>query len=230
MQGEGRVSELLLLDGQSCVRLECPPGIVPGPGQYVLAHAQGTDAPLAAALFATRMLPDGFVAAPPLASTWTPGTQLRLRGPLGHGFVIPAGARRIALAALDGSARVLLALLDPAFRQAAEVTLVCEMPPDDVPLQVEVQPVAELWEACRWADYVALDAARERLPQVVEIFQRRRAAMKADAQVLVRTPMPCGALAACGACTVDVGGVALLACEDGPVFDLRQLMGWSRRA
>src|SRR5512133_1987650 len=141
MQGEGWVSELLLLEGQSCARLQCPTGIVPGPGQYVLAHAEGSDAPLATVLFAARRLPDGFVAAPPLASTWAPGTRLRLRGPLGHGFAIPAAVRRIVLAALGESTRVLLSLLEPAFQQEAEVTLVCEAAPDELPLQVEVQPM-----------------------------------------------------------------------------------------
>jgi NAD(P)H-flavin reductase len=230
MQAEGRVSELLLLEGQACARLQCPPGIVPGPGQYVLAHAHGSDAALASVLFAARALQDGFVAAPPLASTWVPGTRLRLRGPLGHGFAIPTGARRIVLAALGDSARVLISLLEPALRQEAEVTLVSKSAPDDLPLQVEAQPVEELWEACQWADYVALDIERDAVSELWTLLQARRTVMKAEAQILVRAPMPCGALAACGACTVEAGGEALLACEDGPVFDLRQLMGWSSRA
>ncbi|MGE5072177.1 MAG: hypothetical protein ACM3MF_02015 [Anaerolineae bacterium] len=133
-------------------------------------------------------------------------------------------ARRIVLAAPQGSARALLGLLEPGFRQQAEITLVCETPPDDLALQVEVQPVKGLWEACRWADYVAIDLEREALPELRAEFQARRASVRAEMQVLVRSPMPCGALAGCGACTVEARGRVLLACEDGPVFDLRQLM------
>jgi len=46
-----------------------------------------------------------------------------------------------------------------------------------------------------------------------------------QAQILVRTPMPCGALAQCGVCSVELRGGAQLACENGPVFDLKSLTG-----
>jgi dihydroorotate dehydrogenase electron transfer subunit len=120
--------------------------------------------------------------------------------------------------------------LDGAFHQDAAVTLVGEGAPEDLPLQVEVQPTLELLGVCKWADFVAFEVARELLPELREIFPQPHYAMKAEAQVLVRTPMPCGALAACGVCTIEAGGRALLACEDGPVFDFDQVMGWSKRA
>jgi NAD(P)H-flavin reductase len=155
---------------------------------------------------------------------------LYVRGPLGHGFSLPPSARKIALAALDCSPRTLLSLLKPALRQEASVTLVGESIPDDLPLQVEAQPAGSLLDICRWADFVAFDVSRASLPQLRLLFQADRTSLKAEAQVLVRTPLPCAALAACGVCTVEVGGEALLACEEGPVFDLHQVMGWSSRA
>ena len=47
--------------------------------------------------------------------------------------------------------------------------------------------------------------------------------MGGEAQALVRTPMPCGALADCGVCTVRTSRGPKLACKDGPVFDLSLL-------
>lgn len=230
MQGEGTISELLLLDGASAALIHCPAGLIPAPGQYLLAHAVGSDAPLATPLFAAGVLADGFVTVPPISSTWTPGMQLHLRGPLGHGFSLPPLARRIALVSFKCSSRTLFSLLDHSFRQAASVALVADQTPDDLPLQVEAHPLHTLPEISRWADFMAIDILRESLPELKEIFQADRTSMKAEVQALVRTPMPCGALAACGVCTVEAGGVSRLACEDGPVFDFRQLMGWSSRA
>ena len=144
MQAEGSITELILLDGQLSARLRCPAGLVPAAGQYLLAHAAGSDAPLASAVFSASTVPDGFIIAPPIPAAWTPGTRLYLRGPLGHGFRLPLSARRIALIPFECSPRSLLALLHPAFQQDASVTLVSEMAPDDLPFQVEVQPLRAL--------------------------------------------------------------------------------------
>ncbi len=219
MQGEGWIREVLLLDGGTAAHVSCAAELVPAPGRYLLAQAAGSDAPLATALFAARTLPDGFLTTPPIESTWAPGTRLHLRGPLGQGFVLPASARRIALIAFQGSPRRLLSLLEAAFRQASSVALVSAEIPDDLPLEVEVQPLHAIREICRWADYIAVDTSRDSLPELKAIFQADRTLLKANAQILIRTPMPCGALAACGVCSVDIGREALLACEDGPVFD-----------
>jgi len=224
---------LVLVDGLSAARISCPPRLVPPPGAYLLGHNPGLDSPLAVTIFRAgffgdphRMGEDNFLIAPPSPQSWTPGTRLFLRGPLGHCFVMPATARRIALAAYDSSPRRLLALLDAAFKQEAEVTLVCESQPDDLPLQVEVQPLRALAEVCSWADYLAVDTARESLPSLKQILGKvSPLKIPGQAQMLVRTPMPCGTLAECGVCSVELRGGVQLACEDGPVFDLESLIG-----
>jgi len=43
------------------------------------------------------------------------------------------------------------------------------------------------------------------------------------AQVLVRTPVPCGGIAECGVCAVTLKSEWKLACKDGPVFDWGEL-------
>jgi hypothetical protein len=232
MQAEGKVVELTLVDGRTAARISCPPRMIPSPGAYLLAYRPGSDAPLATPVFAGRFFggphhkgADTFLAAPPVPDGWTPGTRLYLRGPLGHGFTMPASARRIALVAWDVSPRRLLALLDAAFDQTAEVTLVCENLLDDLPLQVEVQPLRALAGVCSWADYLALDVEREAIPLLKQALGNINSLkIPGEAQILVRTPMPCGALAECGVCSVELRGGVQLACDDGPVFDFKLLL------
>ena len=231
MQVEAKITELTLLNGFPAARILCPTKMIPAPGQYLLAHADGSEAPVAASIFAARVFADtsasasGFLTAPPVPSTWVPGTCLHLRGPLGHGFNLPASARRVALIAFDDSPTRLMPLLDLALKQGSSVALVCKTPPDDLSLQVEVQPLQALSDVYRWADYVALDVARESLLELREKFGSRSLLVaRSEAQILVRTPVPCGALAQCGVCAIEVRHGHLLVCDDGPVFDLKDLL------
>ncbi len=95
MQGEGIIKELVLLDGKPCARIQCDPSLIPAPGQYLLAYADGSDSPLAASVFSAKSFADGFLTAPPIPSSWNLGMRLHLRGPLGHGFILPEDARRV---------------------------------------------------------------------------------------------------------------------------------------
>ncbi len=225
MQGEGIIKELVLLDGKPAARIQCWPALIPAPVCYLLAHAGGSDAPLAASVFAAESSADGFLCAPPIPESWTPGAPLNLRGPLGHGFDLPVAFRRVALIAFDDAPYRLLALLDSISKQDSSVVLVCENPPADLPLEIEVQPMSAWMDVFHWADYIAMDAARESLPELKKSFdERKRLAVGNEAQILVRTPMPCGGLADCGVCAVEVRNGYKLACEAGPVFDLKELI------
>ncbi len=225
MLAEGSVKELVLVDGQTAALILCPPRMIPAPGQYLHAYDGGTDAlhssALAASVYPTKIFADGFIAAPPVPSTWFPGTQLQLRGPLGHGFSMPNFARRVALIAWDDSFAPLKPLMDIAIKQGSEVVAACKLPPEDLPLQVEVQLLSALAEVFAWAGYVAMDLKRESLNELREkIGMSGPLKIPAEAQVLVRTAMPCGGLAECGVCSVN----HRLACADGPVFDLKELL------
>lgn len=221
MIGSGIVTELILRDGVAAARIRCNPGLVPAPGQYLLAHRPGSDSALPDILFRGSLAESGFVAVSNVPPDWAPGTRLDLRGPLGHGFVIPDRCSRVALIAFDDRPDRLLAMVDSVLARQVALTLVCTDPPDDLDPQIEVQPPSALRDAWAWADFSAFDAARESLPELgkalgVERGQPSRAA----AQVLVRVPMPCGALAECGVCSVRLRRGIGLACDDGPVFDL----------
>src|SRR3972149_7391694 len=114
--GEGQLHEIYLDSG---ARITCPPELIPAPGQYLLAHARGSDSPLAVPIFFSDSAPNGFRSAPLVNSTWLPGTRLNLRGPLGHGFSISASARKVALIAFDDSPARLRGLISIALKQKA---------------------------------------------------------------------------------------------------------------
>lgn len=213
--GQGQLTEIYL---DSRTQILCPPGLIPAPGQYLLAHASGTNDPLAVPVFFSDSAPNGFRAAPYLPLSWTPGTQLNLRGPLGHGFSLPAAARKVALIAFDESPERLRGLIPLALKQGAEVVLVSDVAAHDLPEAVEIQPLQALQDIYQWADYAAFDAARENLPQLGKMFGAGNQA-QAQGQVLVRAPMPCGAIAECGVCSITIRHEWKMICKDGPVFD-----------
>ncbi len=221
--GKGQVIELILENGLRQARISCPADLVPAPGQYLLA-SDGSDSPLPVPLFSTESTPSGFIACAPIPETWTPGTEITLRGPLGHGFALPASARKVALIPFDDSSSRLQSLILPALKQGAAVVLVSDSDGEDLPDEVEVQPFSALDEVLDWADYLALDVLRENLPGLRErLGGRDQVPVKGEAQVFVHAPVPCGGIAECGVCAVNLKFSWKLACKDGPVFDLGEV-------
>jgi hypothetical protein len=219
--GEGQLFETYL---DSSIRIVCPPELIPSPGQYLLAHASASDSPLSVPVFFSDVAPNGFRSAPLMNSPWNPGARLNLRGPLGRGFSIPPFARKIALIAFDESPARLRGLISIALKLDAEVVLVSDSALEDVPEAVEVQPIQAMLDIYQWADYVAFDVGRENLNQLREKFGRmNQAKSPREAQVLVRAPMPCGALAECGICALTIHHEWKMICKDGPVFEMKEL-------
>ena len=235
-QGTGELVELYLENGLTGGRLLCPQNLVPEPGKYLLARrgppapmleaqAGRADAPLSAPVFNAGPLSGGFLVAPPIPLTWQPGTVLSLRGPLGRGFSLPASALHVALIALGETSARLKPLLAAALGQNASVALVSDLNLSDLPSEVEIQPVSALSEVAKWADYLAIDLPREALPGLREkLGLGEQATAPFEAQALVVTPMPCGGIAECGVCAVPVRRGWKMACKDGPVFDLDELV------
>lgn len=221
--GIGQVVELVLEDGSRLVRISCPPNMIPAPGQYLLA-SDDSNSPLPVPVFYTDSAAEGFIAAPLVNNSWSPGQELHLRGPLGRGFELPISARRVALIAYHSSPVRLRGLIEPALGQDAAVVLVCDFSPDRLPDEVEVQPLSALLDVVSWAEYIALDAARENQYKLGErIGWSNQALAVREAQVLVHTSMPCGGVAECGVCAVKLKSGWKLACKDGPVLDWREL-------
>ncbi len=221
--GKGQVIETILEDGQRLVRIACPANLIPTAGQYLLA-SDASDSPLPVPLFYTDSAPEGFMAASPFPDSWMPGMSLSLRGPLGHGFVIPAAARKVALVAFDDSPLRLRGMIRPALKQGAAVVLVSGSAMDHVSDEVEMQPLSALSEIMAWADYAAFDVARANLFELREKLGVKNQILAAyEAQVLIRTSMPCGGVADCGVCAVSLPSGWQMTCKDGPVFDLREI-------
>lgn len=237
--GKSRVLELILENGHRHVRVACSSNLIPSPGQYLLA-SDDSDSPLPVPLFYTDSAPSGFVhrtastlvAAGPIPDSWNPGLEIHLRGPLGRGFTLPSSARKVGLVAFDDSPARLNGLIRQALKQGAAVALVCDSPPDNLPDDVEVHPISALQQILDWSDYAAFDVSRENLNQLRERLgkpnqfaagQARGERSPNDAQVLVRTPVPCGGVAECGVCAVTLKSSWKLACKDGPVFDWSEL-------
>ncbi|MGZ9223824.1 MAG: iron-sulfur cluster-binding protein [Anaerolineales bacterium] len=218
--GKGQLLELILEDGCRYLRVACPQNLIPAPGQYLLAGG-GSDSPLPVPLFYTDSAPRGFIAAASVPDSWNPGAELSLRGPLGRGFTLPLFARKVGLVAFDASPARLKGLIRPALKQDAAVVLVCDSNPDNLPDEVEVQPLSALSEVVDWADYLAFEAAREDLPVMRDRLGRLNQWI--DTQILIRTPVPCGGMAECGVCAVTLKWGWKLACRDGPVFDWREI-------
>lgn len=217
-----RLVERYLDDSRAAGRIACEPRLIPAPGQYLLAHALGSDSPLPVSVFSAGTDADGFLAAPPLPAAWTPGASLLLRGPLGRGFTMPPSARRVALAVLDAAPSRLLGLIPLASAQGAAIVLVSDSPPESLPLAVEVQPRKALAEILAWADYLAADVERDSLGGLLDTFGRNPK-RPSGSQLLVHAPMPCGGIAECGVCAVHSSRGWKMACRDGPVFDLDEL-------
>lgn len=213
--GEGQLKEIYL---DSSALIVCAPGLIPAPGQYLLADLPASNAPVSIPIFPSESTPIGFRSAPTLPAAWMPGTRLNLRGPLGHGFSIPVAARKIALIAFDDSPARLRGLVPLALKQKAEIVLVCNSIVNDLPESVEIQPMQALKEILKWADFVAVDLARENLDQLKEVIQKMP-----ETQALIRAPMPCGALAECGVCALTIGYHWKMICKEGPVFAIGDL-------
>lgn len=235
-----RIREIRLEAQSQAFWIECPAKAMPAPGQYLLASnlADGGE-PLSTVLFPANYGEEAFLAvrveysqnnltagstyASP--TRWVPGDELRVRGPLGRGFEMPNTMRRLALIDLDGGALRLLPLVSAGMASGADIALFSEAPPAMLPSSVEINSLHSLGEALGWADFIAVDIAVEQVERLGETLGLKAGQyLPCPGQVLVTVPMPCGGVAECGACAVQVKRRWKLACSDGPVFDLRDLL------
>jgi NAD(P)H-flavin reductase len=218
--GKGQVIELILENGFRRARISCAAKLIPSPGQYLLASTASQSDSLPVSLFSTESTPESFTACAPIPEAWTPGTKITLRGPLGHGFTMPPTARKVALVAYDDSPARLQGLMQYALKQGSAVVLLCDSGNIQLPNEVEVQPLSALREIVDWADYTAFDVVRENLFELKQMISEQiQKSAGGEAQVLVRTQMPCGGIAECGVCAVTLPSNWKLSCKDGPVFD-----------
>jgi Iron-sulfur cluster binding domain of dihydroorotate dehydrogenase B len=212
--------------GQAEVWIACPPAAIPAPGQYLIGRAiDDVDAVLGTPLFTAGLDSDGFLAAPPLPSTWVPGTRLELRGPTGHGLRMPDRAFHLALIALGETPSRLLPFATQVLnRSETSVALFTDASLPWLPAALEVQSLQNIPEALAWADFLAIDIPLKSLADLRPVLGLGAGErLPCPGELLIETPMPCGALADCGACAVPGRRGWKLACKDGPVFDINEI-------
>lgn len=206
--------------------IECPSQAVPNPGQYVQAWAPGDQStPLGSSIFPAQVAENGFLAAPPVPSSWNPGTLLEMHGPKGKGFRIPRTTQRLALATLDGTASRLMPLIPIALSNSTAIALFTDLHLPDIPAEVEIYPLHHLPELLNWPDLMILDLNLEALGLLRnQLGLAPHEELPCQAQALMITPMPCAGIASCGACAVPGPRRNWhTTCQDGPVFDLNEL-------
>ena len=206
--------------------IDWPGGKIPLPGQYLQAfNLAEPETPTAVSLFPGG-LPEPedastrWATACAVPASWNPSDRLLLRGPLGNGFTVPEGPIRAALAAFGDFTDYLLPIAAMVLATGGEVALFTDGSFPHLPTSIEVNPIKGLAEGIHWADYLAGCTTMQKVPETRSILRKMGASQTSE--VLVLSPMPCGALARCGVCaTRSESGNFYLLCEDGPVIPWR---------
>ena len=206
--------------GRPALRLRLESEDVPSVGQPLLAYLPGSEEPLRTALYATEIHPDGITTVQIPSPEWRVGTRVDLLGPIGRGFSPSTRSRRWLLIALGMPLDRLLPLVSLALERDLPVVVHSDQALPDLPAQVEV--AVNLEDVFDWADFIAIDAGASRLNALVEGRKSDPIIPAAQVQALFDLPLPCG-LGICSACAVRKHGSWELACQHGPVFDIK---GW----
>lgn len=223
-----RISEICLdVNQEPCVWVECEPKAIPPAGRYMMAWSpDDADASLSVPIFASEYSQQGFLTASPVPAHWQPGMSLSLTGPCGHGFDVPAGVNRLAIAIFGHTAaRLLPVILSKTGRERSIALFAnCKLP--TMPAEVEINPLDTLPVILNWADFLVCDVPLEFLDKFLAKMKLPEPENKLaiPGQVLVSTEMPCGGVAECGACSILVARSYQFVCKDGPVFDLQELL------
>lgn len=170
------------------------------------------------------------------------GAQLDLLGPLGHGWNVPATARSIALLGTTAQAAPLFALAHAAVSRGSAVSVLLGADERSAPPPPSLLPAAAEYDVARganaaeaaltllddhlirWADLLALALPLDHLTTVAQRVRSVRLQWQRDfAQAVALPPLAC-CIGVCGVCGVQTRKEQWLACTDGPVFDLRDLV------
>lgn len=170
------------------------------------------------------------------------GATVDIMGPLGKGWQVDETVRTLALVGTTNAAPELFSLAHHATRDGVAVTVLLGGPSrDDAPPPFLLPAAAEYNVAqskafasaaiallddqlLRWADMVAIALPHEYLTKIAQRINNVRIRWsRGFAQVAILPPLAC-CVGVCGVCTVETRHTERLACVDGPVFDLRDLV------
>ncbi len=170
------------------------------------------------------------------------GAVIDVLGPLGKGWQIDEAVRTLALVGTTENAPSLFSLAHFAVERGLAVTVLLggrnrddAPPPFLLPAAAEYNVVQSKAFASaaiallddqllRWADTLAIALPYEYWAKVAQrVSSVRIRWSRGFAQVAVLPPLAC-CVGVCGACTVETRHKEQLACVEGPVFDLRDLV------
>ncbi len=221
------ITEIFQLGNETCAVLELPEKFWPHPGQYLACQLKDNPTEiLPMALFKVHSKP-GVLSVGPVPAHWQPGDRLDCLPPKGHGFEIPLSARNVGLLAYHVPPTRLLTLAEIIKSTKAVAALFCEpSTPDDllavIPADIEVSPMSALLDNLDWPDYLAVDIHLKDIRHLAD--QIPPDTLRCEGQALIRTAMPCHGIAECGVCALKTRSGWQLTCEDGPVFNLYEVL------
>lgn len=220
------ISGLEQMNDEVCIRIKTPMFVQPVAGQFFQAFAVDSDNLLPILLYPCRVSTAEMLLCGDIPKSWMPGTDLHIRGPRGNGFHLPPLTRRVALTTLDHyNMNRLMPLAEAALISRAEVSVFTNQALSDLAPEIEVLPLEEIGQVMDWADYLAVVLK----PGQVNAFHNRlqlNAGRKTSfaAEIMVEIPMICDESSGCGVCAVYTSRGWRLACKDGPVFALDDLL------
>ena len=201
------------------------------PGQYLAANlADDTLAVLPEILFIEKIGGHEVTICPGKLDGWHPGKTVIFRGPLGKGMDIPQFTKHLAIISLDVNPARVLSLTAYGLEKQMDVVMAGDWVADnaisaDISPKIELALLSQMQELAQWADYLLLDVPHFRLGEIGKLVQSVPALVRPGfAQVLVSADMPCAGIADCRICAVKTRRGYKLACHDGPVFQLSELM------
>lgn len=239
----GAVHELRLHDPRLAGRLGPGQAVLVRTGWGLLPYLRRSFYPIAIAAdsWVLRVPPDG-----DLGHAWLrtapEGSELDCLGPVGVGFRLPDGVRRVLCLGEGDTTWALLPVVVEADAFQLAVTLAAEVvtarqaiPPARLPAAVEYRLTTveggrgrldAFWaELLPWADVVIAAGSLAFYRRLAAAIRDHRLVLtRGFAQVLYPATFLCGT-GACLACVADVAGGRRRVCLRGPVFDLTDLEG-----
>ncbi len=227
------------------VEVRCGPTLAPLLRRPISIHRIGSRAAGYAAdeiALLTRVVGEGTQ----LLSRVRAGETLDLLGPLGKGFRLQPGTRRVLLVAGGLGLAPLVALADEAIAREMSVVLLGGaetagriLPAQHLPPEIEYQVCTDdgTLGACGlvtglcppfldWADQVFACGPTAMLPALWEqIREQARGGRHLPVQVSLEARMACG-MGVCLSCVVETRRGWKRVCRDGPVFDLAEVDLW----
>ena len=174
-----------------------------------------------------------------LLSQYQRGDRLGLLGPLGNGFSLHSGTRRLLLVAGGIGIAPLIFLADEALNQGHVVNLLMGVPKAPLLYPRSLLPslidlVIATEDGSEGRKGVVTDLIADRIKQADQVFACGPVSMyesiaghgfggDKSVQVSLEVMMGCG-LGACYGCTIRTRGGLRQVCHDGPVFELGDIL------